>query len=150
MSKYKVTESGLEQIKNKKAELEQKMIQLNQQIQESLSSSNSEESIQYRQLVDETVQIREEIEDLASIIENTSTITNKSFTQTQLGCTVKLSNHQLCHMFQLVEPVEADSREGKISTKSPLGQSITGKGVGEYVFVNTPAGQIEFEIMAIN
>jgi transcription elongation factor GreA len=51
--------------------------------------------------------------------------------------------------FQIVEPEEADPTEGKISFKSPLGQAILGKRVGDETIVETPSGKIKCKILKI-
>jgi transcription elongation factor GreA len=51
--------------------------------------------------------------------------------------------------FQIVEPEEANPTEGKISFKSPLGQAIFGKKVGEEVMVETPSGKVKCKILKI-
>ena len=51
--------------------------------------------------------------------------------------------------FRLVGPAEADPINGKVSNESPLGKSLLGHGVGDTVTVEAPAGQIVFQITAI-
>lgn len=52
--------------------------------------------------------------------------------------------------YQLVSETEADLKSGKISVKSPIAQGLLGKSVGEVAKVNVPAGEIEFEVLAIS
>lgn len=52
--------------------------------------------------------------------------------------------------YKLVAPSEADLKTKKISVKSPIGEGLLGKAVGEIAEVKTPAGIIEFEIMNIS
>ena len=51
--------------------------------------------------------------------------------------------------FRLVGPAEADPINGKVSNESPLGKSLLGHRVGDTVTVEAPAGQIVFQITAI-
>ncbi|MDA9189703.1 transcription elongation factor GreA [bacterium] len=51
--------------------------------------------------------------------------------------------------FQIVGHEESDSKNGKISYKSPLGKSLIGKSVGDEVIVKAPKGDIEYEILSI-
>ncbi len=53
-------------------------------------------------------------------------------------------------VYYLVGPAEANPKTGKISYKSPLGQAMIGKQVGERVKVKAPDGEIVFEILAID
>lgn len=51
--------------------------------------------------------------------------------------------------YQLVSETEADLKRKKISVNSPMGQGLLGKSVGEIALVETPRGNIEFEILDI-
>jgi transcription elongation factor GreA len=48
----------------------------------------------------------------------------------------------------LVDPAEANPRQGKLSVTSPLGQALIGRGVGEEVEVAAPAGIWRYRIEA--
>lgn len=70
---------------------------------------------------------------------------------------VSLGNHvtlrekgvEETEVYHLVGPAEANPKTGKISYKSPLGQSLLGKQVGERVVVKAPDGDIVFEVLGI-
>ena len=51
--------------------------------------------------------------------------------------------------YQLVSETEADLKSRKISVTSPMGQGLLGKTVGEIAVVETPRGNLEFEIVEI-
>jgi transcription elongation factor GreA len=51
---------------------------------------------------------------------------------------------------QVVSPAEANSREGRISSSSPVGAALMGRRVGDAVTVITPGGQIRYEVLAIS
>jgi transcription elongation factor GreA len=51
--------------------------------------------------------------------------------------------------YTLVSPEEADMSAGKISIKSPVGQGLLGRAVGDRVQIKVPAGKIELEILEI-
>ncbi len=51
--------------------------------------------------------------------------------------------------YQLVSEQEADLKSKKISVGSPMGQGLLGKEVGDIAKVETPRGNLEFEIMNI-
>ncbi len=52
-------------------------------------------------------------------------------------------------VYHLVGAAEANPRAGRISFRSPLGQALMGKKVGETVTVKAPDGDLVFEIKAI-
>ena len=51
--------------------------------------------------------------------------------------------------YMLVNPHEANLREGKISIKSPIGQALLNKKVGDVVEVRVPAGMLKLRIESI-
>lgn len=52
--------------------------------------------------------------------------------------------------YQLVAHAEADLKAKKISVKSPIGEGLLGKQVGEVAEVKTPNGVLNFEILDIS
>ena len=51
--------------------------------------------------------------------------------------------------YTLASPHEANLREGKISIKSPIGQALLGKRMGDIVEVRVPAGLLKLRIESI-
>ena len=51
--------------------------------------------------------------------------------------------------YTIASPHEANLREGKISIKSPIGQALLGKKVGDLVEVPVPAGMLKLRIESI-
>ena len=52
--------------------------------------------------------------------------------------------------YTLVGTDEADLKEGKISTISPVGKALIGHRVGDLVSVRVPAGTVDYEVLEIN
>jgi transcription elongation factor GreA len=52
--------------------------------------------------------------------------------------------------YTLVSEEEANLKDGKISTLSPIGKGLLGKKKGETAIVRTPGGEMEFEIIEIS
>ena len=48
--------------------------------------------------------------------------------------------------YTIVSPHEADLREGKISIKSPIGQALLNKKIGDTIEVSVPAGMLRVHI----
>ncbi|MFH1484462.1 MAG: transcription elongation factor GreA [Chloroflexota bacterium] len=51
--------------------------------------------------------------------------------------------------YTIVGSAEANPKEGKISNESPVGRALLGKGIGEEVEVQAPAGPVKFTITGI-
>ncbi len=52
--------------------------------------------------------------------------------------------------YQIVSETEADLKAKKISVTSPIGKGLLGKKVGEVAQVETPRGNMEFEVLNIS
>ncbi len=63
--------------------------------------------------------------------------------------TVQEENFDSPEKYHVVGSAEAAPAQGKISNESPLGKALLGKQVGEKATVQAPAGDIVFEILAI-
>ena len=53
-------------------------------------------------------------------------------------------------VYTLVSETEADLKANKISVTSPIGKGLLGKRVGELAQIETPRGQMEFEVLDIS
>ncbi|HRD80376.1 MAG: transcription elongation factor GreA [Saprospiraceae bacterium] len=52
--------------------------------------------------------------------------------------------------YKLVSESEADLKAGRVSVSSPMGAGLLGKTVGDLAVVETPRGNMEFEIVNIS
>jgi len=67
------------------------------------------------------------------------------------GATVELEDEEGVHArYQIVGEDETDSKAGRISWRSPVGSALLGKKVGDVVLVRRPAGEMEYEILAVH
>ncbi len=51
--------------------------------------------------------------------------------------------------YQIVGDEESDIKESKLSVYSPIARALIGKEVGDVVMVQTPAGDVEYEICSV-
>lgn len=51
--------------------------------------------------------------------------------------------------YTIVGSMEADPADGRISNQSPMGRALLGKTVGNEVAVETPGGEVTFEIVNV-
>ena len=66
------------------------------------------------------------------------------------GATIDVEDENgVRHTHQILGEDETDATAGKISWRSPLARALLGKRVGDVVNVTRPAGDMEFEILAI-
>lgn len=65
------------------------------------------------------------------------------------GRTITLKDGNKEFRFLLVSEFESNLVEQKLSLKSPIGQAVMGKKVGDVVKVTTPTGQVTYTILKI-
>ena len=65
----------------------------------------------------------------------------------QILSTVEMKNMKM--KYTIVSESEANLREGKISSTTPIAQGLLGKKVGDVVDVKIPQGTIQLEILSI-
>jgi transcription elongation factor GreA len=67
------------------------------------------------------------------------------------GVTVDIENVATgeTRTYQIVGDDEADLKIGKISVNSPIARGLIGKEEGDTVVIQTPAGQVEYEIAEV-
>jgi transcription elongation factor GreA len=51
--------------------------------------------------------------------------------------------------YQIVGDLEADIKQGLIAISSPVARALIGKHEGDTITIDAPAGQREFEIVAV-
>ncbi len=112
------------------------------------------ENAEYSAAKDEQVANESEIARLKETIAQATVIDESSInTKTvSIGNIVKVldveENEEI--VYNIVSTLEVNSRENKISDKSPIGKALIGHAKGETVYAQTPAGSIPFKILEIS
>ena len=68
----------------------------------------------------------------------------------ELGSRVRVEVDGDEAVVQVVSSAEANSREGRISSISPVGAALMGRRVGDAVTIVTPGGEIRYELLEIS
>jgi transcription elongation factor GreA len=67
----------------------------------------------------------------------------------ELGARVRVEVDGEESIMQIVSSAEASSREGRISSVSPVGAALMGRSVGDVVTIRTPGGEIRYAVLEI-
>ena len=87
--------------------------------------------------------VENRIAEIEDILKNAKLIRNGSHDKVSMGATVTVTLSGKKFTYSIVGPVEANPLEGKISDKSPIGQALLGKKVGDtYELPNGNKGKI--------
>ena len=93
------------------------------------------------------IRFKQRVLEFARVIDTSRLGSDKVGLLSKVEITNLASNARMA--YTLVSPHEANMKEGKISIKSPIGQALQGKKVGDSVDVHVPAGTIRLKIESI-
>ncbi|MFD2171606.1 transcription elongation factor GreA [Tumebacillus lipolyticus] len=124
-----------------------------ERIKIAVSYGDLSENAEYDAAKDEQAFVESRIVQLEKMMRNVRIIEpgNDDKSMVALGSTVKLKElpDGDFETYAIVGSTESDPFDGKISNESPIGAAVIGRTVGDKITVNTPGGQIEFEIVEI-
>jgi transcription elongation factor GreA len=125
--------------------------ELTSQIQDSSDQGDQGDNAEYDTVKEELVQTDARIAELEQMLEHAVIIENPSTDQVGLGSNVTIRGDDgVEETWTLVNHVEADTRDGSISTESPVGQALLGKRPGDSATVQTPGGVIVYTVVRID
>lgn len=149
------TPEGLQKMQDELRELKTKGRQdIARQIAEARDKGDLSENAEYDAAKDAQGHLELKISKLEELVGNARVITEDQIDTSKVSILskVKIKNkaNGATMTYTLVAEEEADLKLGKISVKSPIGQGLLGKKVGEMATVNAPAGTIKFDILDIS
>jgi transcription elongation factor GreA len=148
------TREGLDKLKNELHELKTKgRTDIARQIAEARDKGDLSENAEYDAAKDAQGLLELKISKLETILSNARVIDENSLDTSKVSIlsTVRIRNkkNKMEVKYTLVAEEEADLKKNRISVKSPFGQGLMGKKVGDVAQVKAPAGVMEFEILEI-
>ena len=149
------TKEGLERLKNELNELRTKgRTDIAKQIAEARDKGDLSENAEYDAAKDAQGLLELKIAKLEEVVGNARVIDESSLDTSKVSILskVKIRNkkNNMTVTYTLVSEEEADLKANRISIKSPIGQGLMGKKVGETAVVKAPAGTMEFEVVDIS
>ncbi len=148
------TEEGLRKLKEELNELKTKgRSDIAKQIAEARDKGDLSENAEYDAAKDAQGLLELKIAKLETIVGNARIIDESKIDTSQVSILSKVKIKNIKNGMELsytiVSEEEADLKSQKISVKSPIGQGLLGKKVGEKTTITTPGGEIEFKVLEI-
>lgn len=148
------TKEGLDKLKNDLAELKSKgRADIARQIAEARDKGDLSENAEYDAAKDAQGLLEAKIAQLEDLVANARLLDESNIDTSKVSIlnkvTIKNKKNGASVTYTLVSEEEADLKAGKISTMSPIGKGLLGKKKGDVAKIQTPAGQMEFEIVNI-
>ena len=154
MSKQiKVTNEALAALVKELDELaNKKRPKLVERLERARNEGDLSENSDYSNAKDELEFLDGRIDELKHVVEN-AVVIHKRNKDGRIGVGTKVTikaNSNKEHIYEIVGDWEADPVNKKISHESPLGKQLVGCQVGDKVEVEAPAGNLVYEIVAVD
>ncbi len=147
--KYNITKSGKKELEEELAHLKSRRGEIAEKIAEARDFGDLSENAEYDAAREDQGVTETRIAEIEDILLNATVINSKDANKVQLGTTVELKVGNKTSTYTVVGPVEANPLEGKISNESPMGIALMGRRIGETVQIDTPKGQLKYEILTL-
>ena len=149
------TEEGLSKLKNELRLLKTSgRKKIAQQIADARDKGDLSENAEYDAAKEAQGLHELKISKLESTLSNAKVIDKKNIDASKVSILSKVDiknlQNDMKFTYQLVAEEESDLKSGKLSVKSPIGSSLLGKRKGDKVIINTPSGNIKFQILNIS
>ena len=154
MSKqYPMTKAGKKKLEQELAYLKDvRRTQLAEDINEARRFCDFSEDVTFREMINERTALEEQIKTLENMISHATFISEKQTTSTiTLGSTVtfiEIPNGEP-ETYSIVGTIDANPSHNKISSESPIAQSLLGNKENDQVSVETPGGTIQVKIIHV-
>lgn len=147
----RLTQEGYKKLENELNELSNvRRKEIAQQLHEAMEDVDFEDSSELDMIRSEQAFVEGRILELRSILASAEIVEkSEALDKIDVGSLVTLREGKETTTYLIVNPVEANPEEFKISFKSPIGKALFQKEVGEVVKVKTPDGEITLEIISI-
>lgn len=144
------TKEGLEKLKEELRFLKnEKQREIAQQLNQAASFGDLSENAAYHQAKETRKELLNRTIELERILKGAKVVDGNTNDKVSLGCLVILECDEEKERFQLVCAEEANIRENKISSQSPLGKALMGKKMGEELELKTEYSKIKYKIVGI-
>ena len=149
-----LTKGGYNRLKD---ELDDLKTNVRQQVLEKITEAKSHgdlsENAEYEAAKEEQAQVESRINTLERVLSTATILDEKDIKTDRVYILTTVSLKDLDRdkevEYTLVSSEEADSENGKISVKSPIGKNLLGKSVGDIVEIKVPKGMMRYEVLNI-
>ncbi len=153
MAKRYLTKEKFEELKKELEYLKKvKRKEIAELLRHTASFGDLSENFAYQQAKEEQALLEAKIRKLEEILSQAKILEkSKNKNKVEIGCFVvlELVGKKSKEKFQIVDPLEADPLNGKISINSPLGKELIGKKVGQKVKIKIDSNSVEYRIVKI-
>ena len=155
MEQEPITIQGIEKIKKELEELKKiKRPKIIKAIAEARAHGDLKENAEYHAAREQQAQTESKIIELNDIIARANVIDVTKLDRSDkvvFGSTVEVVelDSNVKKIYKIVGKTEADIKQNSIYFRSPIGKALIGRNKKEFVTVNTPSGEKNYEIIDV-
>jgi len=148
-----LTQQGYAELEAELAALKDKRPQAIDEIRRAAADKDFRENAPLEAAREQRGQLEGRIKELEEALKLAAVIDEKQGSTFKIAVGDNVVLHDLASgeelRYMLVAPKEVDPTRGKISSVSPIGRALIGRGQGEIVEVTAPAGKLRYQIKQI-
>jgi len=143
--KFEALEKELEHLKKTRRK------EVAESLEYAKSLGDLSENAEYQEAREMQENLEERIAKLEAVLQSAVIVSERHGGNVGVGSTVvvKRAGENATRTYRIVGSEEANTAEGKISNRSPLGVALIGKKKGEMASFMAPKGNISYEIVSI-
>lgn len=146
-----ISQEGYDKLKKELEErINVKRVEIANRIESSKELGDLSENAEYAEAKEEQAFNDGRIAELQALLKNLTVVQkNGDKDKVSMGSSVTVRSDGKIKKYIIVSFNEVNPAEGKISNESPLGTAFIGRKKGDKVVVNTPRGEVNYEILEI-
>ena len=151
MSNQIISQAGYDKLQAELNYLKtKKRMEIADRIQKAKDMGDLSENAEYSEAKDAQAFNEGRILEITQILKNLTVVeSDNNSDKVSMGSKITVKVGEKEKIFTIVSFNEADPIEGKISNESPLGMAVLEKKKGDRITVNTPKGEVIYEIINI-
>ncbi len=146
---FQLTKAGVTELQSELAELKAKLVDVIDAIRTARDQGDLSENAEYHAAKEDQERVDYRISEIEHILANAEIVKRSTNSSVGIGNAVTVKNGRKMVTYNIVDSVEANPLEAKISDESPIGRALMGKKVGDKVEIDLPAGKTTVEIQEI-
>lgn len=147
---FQLTKQGVSELQAELTEFKGRLTDVIDAIKTARDQGDLSENAEYHAAKEEQERVDNRISEINHILANAEVISKRNKNSVGIGSSVVLKDNGNPITYHIVDSVEADPIESKISDESPIGKALLGKKVGEKVEIKLPVGAKTYEIKEIS
>lgn len=146
---FQLTKEGVAELQAELADLKAKLVDVIDAIRTARDQGDLSENAEYHAAKEEQERVDNRISEVSHILANAEVVKRTATGTVGIGNAVSVKLGRKTVTYHIVDSVEADPLESKISDESPIGKALLGKKVGDKAQITLPTGETTVEIQEI-